>query len=159
MGIFTAYHTSESGAVAIEAVFALPMLFVIGFGAIDGSLLMMHNHKAENGLVSAGNYLAQTPTPAAFEARAKRLATTGQITSGGERKIGNWSENDVTISYKSITNTDAGSGRNYRGGDTINVVRLSTSIPFQGIGIIRSVTGGTTTITASYEERLIAERS
>jgi len=159
MAILRAYQNSESGAVAIEAVFALPLLILIGFGAIDGSLLMMQNHKAENGLVSAGNYLAKTPTPTSFETRAKRLATTGQMAAGGFRKIDNWSENDITINYKSIANADTGSGRNYRGGDTVKVVQLSTTIPFQGLGFFKSVSGGTINIKASYEERLIAERS
>jgi len=154
-----AYRDSESGAVAIEAVFILPFLILIGFGSIDGSLLMMQNHKAENGLVSAGNYLAQTPTPINFETHAKRLATTGQIKTGASQKIRNWSESDVTIKYKSIANTNAGSGRNYRGGDTIKVVQLSTSIPFQGIGFLKTVSGGSITVKASYEERLIANRS
>ena len=153
------YLFSESGAVVIEAVFALPLLIFIGFGAIDGSLLMIQNHKAENGLVSAGNYLARTSTPTHFETRAKRLATTGQMTAGGLRKIDNWSENDITINYKSIGNSDTGSGRDYRGGDIVKVVQLSTSIPFQGLGFFKSVSGGSINIKAHYEERLIAERS
>jgi len=159
MNPLRAYRDSESGTVAIEAVFALPLLILIGFGAIDGSLLMMQNHKAETGLVSAGNYLAKTPTPMSFEARAKRLATTGQMNAGGVPKIKNWSESDVAISYKSIANTDTGSGRNYRGSDTVKIVQLSTSIPFQGLGFFKSVSGGSIAIKASYEERLIAERS
>ena len=159
MELLSAYRKSESGAVAIEAVFALPLLILIGFGAIDGSLLMMQNHKAENGLVSAGNYLAKTPTPTNFEDRAKRLATTGQMTAGGDRKIENWTDSDVSIIYKTTSNADTGLGRNYRGGDTIKVVQLSTSIPFQGIGLLKSVSGGTINIKANYEERLIAERS
>jgi len=56
-------------------------------------------------------------------------------------------ESDVAISYKSIANTDTGSGRNYRGGDTVKVVQLSTSIPFQGIGFLKSVSGGSITDT------------
>lgn len=159
MDLLRAYHESDSGAVAIEAVFALPLLIMIGFGAIDASLLMIQNHKAETGLVSAGNYLAQTPAPASFEIHAKRLATTGDITSNGYPKIKNWSENDVVINYKTIANIDAGSGRSYRGNDAVKIVRLSTSIPFQGLGFIKSITGGSITIKAHYEERLIADRS
>lgn len=158
MKTLKSYRKAEDGAVAIEAVFALPLLILIGFGAIDGSLLMMQNHKAETGLISAGNYLAQTPMPLNFETKAKRLATTGQLSAGGVRKIQNWSENDITISYKSFANSDDGSGRDYRGGDTLKVVQLSTEIPFQGLGFFKSVTGGSITIKANYEERLIAER-
>ena len=159
MRMLTAYRKNESGTAAIEAVFALPFLILIGFGSIDGSLLLMQNHRAETGLISAGNYLAKTPTPTSFETRAKRLATTGQMTTGGEAKIPNWTENDVIVNYKVIDNSDTGSGRNYRGGDTIQVVNLSTTIPFQGLGFFKSVTGGSVKIKASYEERLVAVQS
>ena len=153
------YRVSDTGTVAIEAVFVFPFLIFIGFGAIDGSLLMMQNHKAENGLVSAGSYLARTPSPARFEARAKRLATTGQVASGGEKKILNWSVTDIAINYKSIANANTRTGRNYRGGDTIKIVQLSTSIPFQGLGFLKFVSRGSIAINANYEERLIADRS
>lgn len=159
MNLLRRYHNSETGSVAIEAVFAIPLLILIGFGAIDGSLLMMQNHKAENGLVSAGNYLAKTPAPGSFEIRAKRLATTGNFSVGGERKIKNWSENDVIINYKTVANANTNTGSTYRGNDVVKVVQLSTSIPFQGLGFFKSVTGGAITINASYEERLIADRS
>lgn len=159
MNLLRRYHNSESGSVAIEAVIAIPLLILIGFGAIDGSLLMMQNHKAENGLASAGNYLAKTPAPRSFETRAKRLATTGNFSVGGDPKIKNWSENDVIINYKTFANTNAGTGSTYRGNDVVKIVQLSTSIPFQGLGFIKSVTGGSITINASYEERLIADRS
>lgn len=159
MNLLTKYRRSTSGSVAIEAVFALPLLISIGFGAIDGSLLMIQNHKVETGLISAGNYLAKTPAPTNFEARAKRLATTGEIMSGGTPTIRNWSENDVIINYKTTANNNDGSGRAYRGNDAIKVVQLSTSIPFQGLGFIKSISGGSISIEARYEERLIADRS
>jgi len=120
---------------------------------------MMQNHKVENGLVSAGNYLAKTQTPTLFEGTAKRLATTGQISSGGDKKVKNWNEGDVSITYIDTANTETEMGRSYRGGDTIKVVKLSTNVPFQGLGFLKSVSGGTLTIKASYEERLVAAQS
>lgn len=155
----SSYLNCDSGTVAIEGVFALPLLILIGFGAVDGSLLMMQNHKVENGLVSAGNYLARTPAPAAFEGQAKRLATTGQLNIGGERKVKNWAEGDVAIAYQVTDNTDTGSGRDYRGGDSIRVVQLSTTVSFEGIGFIKSISGGAVKIEANYEERLVADLS
>ena len=153
------YQECERGTAAIEAVFVVPLLILIGFGAIDGSLLLMQNHKVENGLVSAGNYLSKTQTPTLFEGTAKRLATTGQISSGGEKKIKNWNEGDVNITYIETANSDTETGRSYRGGDTIKVVKLSTDVPFQGLGFFKSITGGSVSIKASYEERLIAVQS
>jgi len=159
MTLLCKYQRCERGTVAIEAVFVLPFLVLIGFGAVDGSLLMMQNHKVENGLASAGNYLAKTQTPTLFEGTAKRLATTGQISSGGDKKVKNWNEGDVSITYIDTANTETETGRSYRGGDTIKVVKLSTNVPFQGLGFLKSVSGGTLTIKASYEERLVAAQS
>ncbi len=159
MSLLRSYRNSDSGAVAIEAVFALPFLILIGFGAVDGSLLMMQNHKAETGLISAGGYLARSTSPKNLEGNAKRLATTGQVRNGGTRQISNWSESDIVISYKAFANADGGSGHAYRGNDSIQVVQLSTNIPFSGIGFLKSISGGAVTIEARYEERLIADQS
>jgi len=60
------YRKDTSGVVAVEGALILPFLAALAFGAIDSSLLLLHNHKMETGLTAAGNYLARTPTPAIF---------------------------------------------------------------------------------------------
>lgn len=148
------YRDCINGSVAIETVIVLPLMLLIGFGAMDGSLLMLQNHKIETGLSSAGNYLAKAPNPKALESRARNLAVTGQLGSGGTLKVNQWTISDINISYK-VTDNSTG---DYRGGDTVNVVQLSTSIPFKGLGLFNAISGGSLNITANYEERLVAER-
>lgn len=148
------YRDCVNGGAAIETVLVLPLMLLIGLGAVDGSLLMLQNHKVETGLSSAGNYLAKAPNPKALESKAKNLAVTGHLGSGGKPKVNQWAVSDISINYKATNNN----GGEYRGGDIVNVVQLSTSIPFQGLGFLKSVSGGTITVTASYEERLVAER-
>jgi len=134
-----AYQNSEDGSITIESVFLVPLLFLIGFGAIDASFLMLQNHKVETGLASAGRYLSQTTSPQNYENHARRLATTGQMTIGGQQKIGNWAPANVMIIYKNTANPQTGGVTNYRGGSTIKVVQLSTSVPYQGLGLISGV--------------------
>jgi len=153
------YQSCDSGAAAVEAVFVFPLLIVLGFGAVDGSLLMLQNHKMENGLSAAGNYLSRAEDPQNYEASARRLATTGQLASGGSSKISGWSANDVIITYESTANPDNSNGRDYRGGNIIKVARLTSELTYDGIGFLKAVTGGSITVKASYEERLIGDIS
>ena len=152
---FLKYRSCEEGAVAAEAVFVFPLLIFFGFGAVDTSLLMLQNHKMESGLTAAGNYLSRTSIPSTHEAAAKRLATTGQLSPGGAARIPNWVESDVQIIYQNTNNPDDADGRDYRGGDTIQVVRLSSQFNYDGFGFLKAVTGGTITVNADYEERLV----
>lgn len=146
------------GAIAVEAAFLLPLLLLAGFGAIDASYLLLQNHKMEAGLANAGSYLARTTNPEGFEARAKRLAATGSLDSGAAPRIKNWTESDVAIQYRSVVNSVNANGEtDYRGGDTIRVAQISSSLTYQGFGILKAVTGGAVTITARHEQRLIGE--
>ncbi len=149
------YRKNESGAIAVEAVFVMPFLFVLSFGALDGSLLMLDNHKMESGLTAAGNYLSNSANPQAFESQAKWLATTGSIKPGGEARIDGWDSSGVTINYRNIANP----GQAYRGGENIQIVELSAAYDYQGIGIIKLFSGGSLTLSATHEERVIGSAS
>lgn len=153
MTLLRQYRSSESGAMAVEAVFVLPFLLILSFGAIDGSMMLLNNHKMESGLSAAGNYLASSQAPQAFETQAKWLATTGSIKPNGEPRIAGWSDSDVTINYRNIANQ----GREYRGGDTVQIVELSAVHDFTGIGVIRMFTGGTLTLRATHQERVVGD--
>lgn len=143
------------GVAAIEAALLLPLLTLAGFGVIDASLLLLQNHKMENGLAAAGNYLSKAPNPNSVEVQAKRLATTGHVKAGGKALIAGWSDAAVTITYRSVSN-NAG---NYRGGNNVRVVRLTSQTPYQGLGLIKAISGGSLFLKASYENRLVSERT
>lgn len=149
------YIADSSGIAAIEAALMFPFLMLTCFGTMDASYLMLQNHKMESGLSAAGNYLSKTRTPGQYESQAKRLATTGQITTGGEKYIQEWSADDITLSYRKIPNTPTQDGTSYRGGATIDIIELSSAYTYQGIGFLRSISRGSITVAASHEERLI----
>jgi len=149
------YRSDQSGVAAIEAALMFPFLLLTCFATIDVSFLMLQNHKMETGLTAAGNYLSKTRTPDQFETQAKRLATTGQITAGGEKYIPNWSESDIVLTYNKVPNTPTQEGTLYRGGATIDIIKLYSEYTYQGIGFISSLPGSPIKVTASYEERLI----
>ena len=159
MNLLRRYKSDTRGIAATEAALMLPFLLATCFGTIDVSYLMLQNHKMEAGLTSAGSYLAKTRTPQNFETQAKRLATTGDITSGGKPIVANWTTNDVTVTYRKIANTPTQSGMSYRGGATIDVIQISSELTYQGLGFLRSIMGDDVKIKASYEERLIGSSS
>ena len=47
----------NSGAVTIEAAIIVPILAVVGLGIMDSSYMLLQNHKMEQSLVSAANYM------------------------------------------------------------------------------------------------------
>ena len=149
------YYKDESGVAAIEGALLFPILAAIGFGIVDSSMLMMQNHKLTAGLTSAGNYLSKTIAPQAVESQAKQLAVSGNFSSGSTPFIKNLHPNNISISYRKVSNQETNGARDYRGGDTINVVVFSVSVPYEGIGFLKSVTSGKINVSAKYETRLI----
>ena len=145
----------EEGSVVVEAALLLPIMLTLGLGAVDASNMMLQNHKIETQLVMAGNYLAKSQTPNLYETQAKNLASTGQLESGGTEIIPGWSASDVSVSYSSVTNATTASGTEYLAGSTVTVVTVSTSVSYQGFGILRSMFGPSIQLTGSYEERVI----
>lgn len=149
--IWGEYRKDRRGAVALEAAFILPFLLIGGIGAIDASYLMLQNHKMEAGLANAASYLARSPDPAAHEMLAKRLAVSGRIGTGGRPVLRDWNPSDIAITYKSVANA----GGNYRGGTSVKTVTLTSSKSFDGFGVLKSVFGGSITIQARHEQRLV----
>ncbi len=154
MRILSKYLKSEHGAAALEAALVTPILLLGGFGTIDASFLVLQHHKLETGLSSAASYLSKAVDPQSLETQARRLAATGQIRSGGKPIIANWTQADIAISYKNFANSSVSGTSLYRGGETVKVVNISTSIPYEGLGLIKAMTGGRIVLSGEYEERL-----
>ncbi len=150
------YLSCTQGVAAIEAALILPMLLLAGFGTLDASYLILQHHKMETNLATAGSYLSKSSDPQSLELQAKRLAATGQIRAGGRPTITNWSHDDISISYKNFTNHQFRGRRLYRGGAVVKVVNISSSVPYQGLGLLNALSGGTITLSGAYEERLVS---
>jgi len=152
--IVTQFLRADHGSAAVEAALLTPFLLLGGFGTIDASFLVLQHHKLETGLSSAASYLSKAVDPQSLETQARRLAATGQIRTGGTPIIANWTQADIAISYKNFANSSVSGSSLYRGGEIVKVVNISTSIPYEGLGLIKAVTGGRIVLTGEYEERL-----
>ncbi len=146
---------TDEGSVVVEAALLLPIMLALGLGAADASNMMLQNHKIETQLVMAGNYLAKSQTPNLYETQAKNLASTGQLESGGSEIISGWSASDITVSYNRVTNESTETGTEYLAGDTVTIVKISTTVTYQGFGILRSLFGSSIQLKGAYEERVI----
>jgi len=155
MGLLLRYYENENGAAAIEGALTFPFLFFIGFGIVDTSLLMMQYHRLSAGLTSAGSYLARTTNPQSLEDNAKQLAISGNFQSGSKPFIKNLEPSAVSIAYRNIANPETDGIRDYRGGDIVKVVEVKASITYNGIGLLKTITGGSLTLSAQHETRLI----
>ena len=60
-----------------------------------------------------------------------------------------WEVDDLVVSYRFVPNA-AGA---YVGASNIRIVRLETTKPYQGLGLLSFVGVGATTIRAWHEER------
>lgn len=148
------YHR-EDGIAAIEGALLFPVLTAIGFGVVDTSILMMQTHQLKTGLGTAGNYLSRTVDPQALESRAKRIAISGKFDPNASPYIKGMTPSDIQITYRDVPNPEADGLRDFRGGDVIRIVNLSGRKDYNGIGVLKVITGGTLSIAGQYETRLI----
>jgi Flp pilus assembly protein TadG len=149
----------EAGVAVVEAAVAVPFLTVLSFGIIEFGSIFYNFQLVQTGLRDAGRYLSRVPDLAAAEGDARRLATTGSILPDQPARVKWWSAGQVQISYRSVANPrDATTGlRNFRAGDTVTVVDVSTSVAYPGLGFLSSLGLGSITITAKHEERYIGQ--
>jgi Flp pilus assembly protein TadG len=149
----------EAGVAVVEATLTIPFLAALGFGLIEFGSIFYNFQLVQTGLRDAGRYLSRVPDLSAAENDARRLATTGSIVAGQPARVKWWSADQVQISYRSVANPrDATTGlRNFRAGDTVTVVDVSTSVSYPGLGFLSSLGLGPITITAKHEERYIGQ--
>ena len=149
----------ERGAVALEAAIAIPFLLTLGFGVIEFANLLYNYNLVQSGLRDAARYLARVDTPAAAETAARRLAVTGRIAAGGKPRVAWWKAEDISIAYESVANpTDASTGlKNYRGGASITVVRVATTVDYADLGLLAFLRLGPVRFSLAHEERFIGD--
>ena len=145
-----AWLGDTQGVAAVEAALIFPFLAIAGLGVMDCSYMLLQNHKMEQSLVSAANFMALASDPQLVETQAKRIAVSGSIDPSAEPLIKNWSPSDISISYTMVPNDNG----QYRGGEFIRVVNITTTHPYEGFGIVKSITGSSVTLNAQYQQRM-----
>ncbi|KAA2234947.1 TadE/TadG family type IV pilus assembly protein [Salinarimonas soli] len=146
----------RDGVAATEAALVLPFLLFLGGGVLEFGVMQYRLQLVEAGVRDAARFLARTPDPAAMEVQAKLLAVTGAVVPGGAPRVRDWTTAQVTVTYRTTANARAATGlRPYRGGDTVDVVRVATSVPYAGIGFLTLIRLTGLTLGAVHEERVV----
>ena len=140
------FRRCARGAATVEAAMVVPLMLSVGLGATEAGNMVNETHRMKAGLAAGARLLARAQNPANLHAQARNLAVTGQIT-GGTPRIAGWSVDQVVIDYDMVPNP----GEIYTGGTTIRIVRLQTSKPYNGLGLMRLA--GAHNVTARHEER------
>jgi hypothetical protein len=111
------------------------------------------------GIRDAARYAARLQDPMAGQTAAKQLAVMGEI-GGSTKRLTWWNTGDVSVSTSTIANpVDPSTGaRQYRGGDTIKIVRVAASATYPGLAF-RQLIGLSPTLAISlyHEERVIGD--
>lgn len=157
MKIIRKYLASNPGSITAEMAIAAPILAVTGFAACDLSYLMVQTHQMEDALSRAGHYLAQADDPSGAKKRAKIVATRGSMNAADPSILKGWDSADIIITIEEVDNTEVDTGLSYRGGDTIYIATINSTIIYQGLGFLRMVSGKTFTLDAAHEERLFVK--
>lgn len=144
---------NTAGAVAIEGAILFPVLATMGFGIVDLSLMVLENHKMEQGLVAGASYLARAETPSLLIPQAKNIALSGRPDGSGQARVSGWSAADINLSIRSVPNTGQ-----YRGDKPVQVAELSSNYEYSGLGFLRLVTGGKLQISSTHQERMVGAR-
>jgi len=147
------YLKNTDGAVAVEGAILFPILALIGYGIIDLSMMLLQTHKMEQGLVAGASYLARAQAPALLTTQAKNIAISGRPDGSGEPRVKGWSDNEISLTIRNISNTGQ-----YRGGAIVQVAEFTSAHAYEGLGFIKLASGGRVTIRTDHEERLVRAR-
>ena len=138
MSRLTAFWTDRHGASMVETAIMLPVVMLLGMGAVEFSRGLQQYHEIVTGVADAARYLSHTADPATSATYAKQIAVYGQI-GGSTKRVSWWSVGDVTVTIRTIANTrNATTGvRTYRGPDPIKIVKVSTTATYPGFGFLK----------------------
>jgi hypothetical protein len=158
-GRFFRFRRDTRGAAAIEAGLAFPFLVLFGAGLFEYGSLFYNYQLIQTGVRDGGRYLARVADPLAAETAARNLARTGTVDATGTPRIQWWQPGDIQISYRSVPNPiDPVTGRRtYRGADPLTVVRVSTAITYEGLGLLTALGLGPLALNAAHEERHVGQ--
>jgi Flp pilus assembly protein TadG len=149
----------ERGVAAVEAALSFPFLIAVSAGLFEFGSIFYNYQLMQTGVRDAGRYLSRAPDLAAAEENAKRLALTGSILTGQPARVSWWKPEHVQVAYRTTANPrDATTGlRNYRSGDTVTTIRVSTTVPYQGMGLLSAIGLGPIQISTAHEERYVGQ--
>lgn len=142
----------EKGAAVLETGIVAPFLVVLGLGTFEFGNAFYHYHLISTGLHDAARYLARTDDPIGKQVCGKQLAVYGKMSPpesaaadcpslSATKRVSWWRVEDVTVTLVSYANpVDVNTGNSaYRGGATINVVKVATNVSDPGFGFFTAI--------------------
>jgi hypothetical protein len=151
--------SDRKGAALVEFTVMAPFLLVLGLGVIELGNALYGHQLILAGVRDAARYLSRVDDPNALASDAKQLAVYGEI-GGSTKRVSWWNVANVNVAVTSIANPiDTATGeRTYRGGEQIQIVRVSTSATYPGVGLLGFLgLGASLSVNAFHEERVIHE--
>jgi Flp pilus assembly protein TadG len=144
-----AFARCRRGAAAVEAGLVLPLLITLGLAAADAGYMFSETHRMKAGLATGARYLAKAPDPVAVQGAAANLAVTGRRTGQGYSRVPGWTPAQVQVSYRMVSNTSGA----FTGPNQLRIIRLESTRPYTGFGLLALVGLGTIQVHAFHEER------
>jgi hypothetical protein len=153
----TQFIRDQRGAAFLEMALVLPVLMMLGFGAIEFGNLVFSWQQIAGGVRDGARYAAGLPYGSAT-LPATYIAMTGRPSAPSvpeDYRVGFWTDaNTVTVNYASVANDDGDGNPLYRGGENVGLVTVSAHVPYPPLGFLEFLGVGPVTILASHQERL-----
>ena len=148
------------GSALVEGSIILPVLFILVFGVFEFSWAICQQHLILTGISDAARYIARStiPNDPTIKKVAKNLAATGSV-DGDTPRVKGWTADDIDISYTFIDNRTGDNGlTNFRGGDVIESVTVSTTFTVPELGFFGILRLAPPTLSVTHQERVIASQ-
>ena len=163
MRTVNSWWRDNEGSALVEGAVLLPVMFALIFGIFEFSWFFYQQHMISIGLRDAARYLTRSSSacePGSTtwnrdETIAKNLATTG-FSDGSISRVSGWRAGMITVRCTAIDNSAADDGlRNYRGGNIIYIVTVSTRFSEPALGFFRLIGLQSPVISLSHSQRVI----
>jgi len=150
------FHRDDKGAALVEVAITAPLVLLLSAGVFEFSNVLNTRLLLEAGVEDAARYMARCSdgTWNNCVTLGKNLAVNGAVTGGSARVTG-WTTAAVTVTKTSTAAVDGSGNQLYLSNTgTVDVVQVSTSLPYSGIGFWDFLGFGTINVTASHQERV-----
>lgn len=150
------FHRDDNGAALVEVAITVPLVLLLSAGVFEFSNILNTRLLLAAGVEDGARYMARCSDSNWNNCvtLGTNLAVNGTVTGGSARVTG-W---DTTEVHVDVTHTDAvdGSGTQLYLSNTgkVDVVKVSTTLPYSGVVFWDFLGFGTIDITVSHQERV-----
>ncbi|RUV19292.1 TadE/TadG family type IV pilus assembly protein [Mesorhizobium sp. M7A.F.Ca.MR.245.00.0.0] len=155
--IIQRFQSDQGGAALVEVAITVPLVLLLSAGVFEFSNILNTRLLLSAGVEDAARYMARCSdsTWNNCVALGKNLAVNGAVTGGSARVTG-WTTAEITVGKTSTAAVDGSGTQLYLSSTgTVDVVQVSTALPYSGVVFWDFLGFGTIDITASHQERVV----